>query len=167
MIKYAGPYRIAFWIAPITPLMIEQHFKDLLKLRIRSLTICTSFTSLPLEELTKRQWARLLFRIARATDELEELYVLTGRALARPSRKSEDERSKQLDGGFAQDLRNGWNSFVSRCREKGDSNVHVEGFSDGSRSTTLRFGFESSKIYKTVVLHIASVEAKVGGNYMS
>ncbi|KAH8585927.1 hypothetical protein B0O99DRAFT_99611 [Bisporella sp. PMI_857] len=169
MIKYAGPYRIAFWIAPSTPLMIEQHFKDLLKLRIRSLTICTSFTSLPLTEFTKTQWARLLFRIARGTAKLEELHILTGCALARPSRQSEDERSKQLDGGFAQDLRNGWNSFVSRCREKADSNVHVEGFSDRSRSTTttLRFSFESSKIDKTVVLHIASVEAKVRGNYMS
>lgn len=169
MVKYAGPYRIAFWIAPSTPLMIEQHFKDLLKLRIQSLTICTGFTSLPLTEFTKRQWAGLLFRIARATDKLEELHVLTGRALARPSRQSEDERSEQLDGGFAQDLRNGWNSFVSRYREEAESNVHVEGFSDGARSTatTLRFSIESSEIDKIVALHVASVEAKVGGDYVS
>jgi hypothetical protein len=169
MAKNAGPYRIAFWIAPSTPLMIEQYFEDLLKHRIQSLTICTSFTSLPLTEFTKRQWAELLFGIARATDKLEELHVLTGRALLRPSRQSEDERSEQLDGGFAQDLRNGWNSFVSRYRKDADSNVHVEGFSDGARSTatTLRFSDESSKIDKIVVLHVASVEAKVGGDYVS
>ena len=167
MVKYASPYRIAFWIAPSTPLMIEQHFKDLLKLEIQSLTICTSFTSLPLAKSTEKQWADLLFRIAKDTDKLEELHVLTGRALARPSRQSKDERSKQLDGGFAQDLRNGWNSFVSRYGEKEDSNARVEIFSDGAKSTTLRFGVESSKIDKIVVLHVASVEAKVEGDYVS
>ena len=71
-----------------------------------------------------------------------------------------DERSEQLDGGFAH-LRNGWNLFVSRYREEADSSVYVEGFSDGARSTatTLRFSVESSKIYKIVVLNVAVRES--------
>lgn len=160
---YAGPYRIAIWLNPYTPFLINQEFKVLFKLEIRTLTICSNWLVFQLADYDIKSWIWMLMQLARKVEKLKNISVITGCPVEAPQRPGWRIRKERIagDGGFAQQLRSGWNSLVNN-ELKDHSKFSVDRFTTGATRTSLGVRNGLGQVDKVVTVNIDSVYWKKG-----
>jgi hypothetical protein len=146
---YSGPYRIAVWVDPYTPRIIEKQLTALFDLKIQSLTVCSNFLAYPPTNEVINPWVKALIKLTTRMKVLEKLQFFTGCSLYR-TKDRDGKRFDAKDGGFAQGLRQGWNSYAKDSRRVVD--VSLNCFSDNATTTTF-----STRSGTKIVLHIASI----------